>query len=235
MNRTGIKSCPFDAHGLIEAAEAAPAPPERAEAELIALKLDYARNADALGSVPPPATVKGAVRSGVEAITGKRPQVVFDKIAERIAFERSGARLYEAIIIKHHADPDVGSVVPLEDLQKFRDAEAEHFRILVECMEYLGGDPTAQTPCAAAVGIAGMGLAQLVNEPRATFVQSLEAILIAELTDVDGWSMLMGVVTAAGHRNLAERFQRAEQEELRHLDHVRRWMAALTKAELGAA
>lgn len=234
-NKTGIKSCPFDAHGLIEAAEQAPALPERAEAALIALKLDYARNADALGSVPPPATVKGALKSGTDALKGKRPQVVFDKIAERLAFERTGVRLYEAIIIKHIAHPDVGSLVPMDELQKFQHAEAEHFRLLVESTEYLGGDPTAQTPCAAAIGVAGMGWVQLANEPRSTFLQSLQVILMAELADVDGWNTLCSVMNAAGHKNLAERFQRAEQEEVRHLDHVRRWMAALTKAELGAA
>jgi ferritin-like protein len=235
MNKTGIKSSPFDTRALLEVSdEAAPAIPGP-ETELVALKLDYARQSDALGSVPPPATVKGAVKSGVDAIKGARPQVVFDKIAERLAFERTGVRLYEALLVKHEASDGLESVVPKAELMKIRDEEAAHFRLLVESMESLGGDPTAQTPCAAATGIAGQGLMQLVNDPRTNFIQSLHALHVAELADVDGWAILIEVARSAGHPKLAEAFHRAEQQEERHLANVRKWMLALTKAELGKA
>jgi len=235
MNKTGIKSSPLDTRALLEVSdEAAPAVPGP-ESELVALKMSYAKEADALGSVPPPATVKGTVKSGVDAIKGARPQVVFDKIAERLAFERTGVRLYEALLVKHEASEGIDSIVPAAELVKIRDDEAAHFRLLVEAMESLGGDPTAQTPCAAATGIAGQGLMQLVNDPRTNFLQSLQALHIAELTDVDGWAMLIEIARSSGHTKLAESFQRAEQQEERHLANVRKWMLGLTKAELGKA
>lgn len=234
-NRTGMKSSPRDAGALLEVSEPVPEPLPATATPFAAMKMDYGREAEALGSVPPPASLRGALTSARDMITGKRPQVVFDKIAERLAFERSGVRLYEALILKHQVDDTAAAAVPLEQLQEFHDQELDHFRMLVEAMEQLGGDPTAQTPCATVAGMQAMGLVQVVNEPRTTFAQSLQAILIAELADVDGWRMLIDVVTSAGHRDLAERFERAAQEEDRHLAHVRQWLQLLVRAELGVS
>ena len=47
--------------------------------------------------------------------------------------------------------------------------------MLVQAMEQLGGDPTAQTPCADVTATASMGLIQVVTDPRTTLAQSLNA------------------------------------------------------------
>ena len=55
----------------------------------------------------------------------------------------------------------------------------------------IGADPTVQTPSADVDGVASMGLIQVLTDPRTSVAQCLEAILIAELADNDGWQMLI--------------------------------------------
>jgi rubrerythrin len=157
---------------------------------------------------------------------------LIDRLAERLAFERSGTRLYEALLVKHAAYADELPNVSVERLQEFCTDEAQHFRMLSDCLEELGADPTAQTPCADLVGVEGFGLLQAITEPRTTFLQSLHAILVAELADNDGWQTLIGLAKAADQDEMAERFESALEEEDEHLTQVRTWMSELTMAEL---
>src|SRR5690606_24201770 len=105
---------------------------------------------------------------------------------------RTGTRLYDALILKYEilAENDDMPALPTpldadgEDtsatLRRIRAEEHEHFLMLSEVMRSLGGDPTAQTPCADATATASMGIMQVVTDPRTTFAQSLNALLIAE-------------------------------------------------------
>jgi hypothetical protein len=237
-NRTGMKTSPADAGRLLEGVEKlSPAPANGAQLGLAAhaaIRTDYIRESDRLGSVPPPASAKGALKSGIEIVKGKRPQLILDKIAERLAFERTGTRLYEALLIKHEASGPV-TEVPLAKLEQFHNEEAQHFRMLIEAMESFGGDPTAQTPNADVTAVAGMGWLQVASDPRTSFVQTLHAVHLAELADVDGWELLVTLMQKSGHSDLAQRFSAAHQQEEIHLDHVRRWMSELTLAEAGRA
>ena len=72
---------------------------------------------------------------------------LLDKLAARLAFERSGVRLYEALIQKREA---VGgtSKPTIADLTHIRDEELDHMHLLEECIADLGGDPTMVTPAA---------------------------------------------------------------------------------------
>src|SRR5690606_32315938 len=137
--------------------------------------------------------------------------LLLDKIGERIAFERGGTRLYDALLVKAQAALAAGAELPtaaealaangedvaslqgaptesaLQTLERIRNEELEHFHLLCEAMKQLGGDPTAMTPCADAVATASAGLMQVVTDPRTTLAQSLNAMLTAELTDNAGW------------------------------------------------
>jgi hypothetical protein len=100
-NRTGLKASPKDSQELLSAASSAiPSTPGDASG-LGDVRLSYIAEADALGSVPPPATLSGVLKGGVKIATGKRPQALVDRLAERLAFERTGTRLYEALIVKY--------------------------------------------------------------------------------------------------------------------------------------
>src|SRR5690606_38868197 len=106
-----------------------------------------------------------------------------DKVGERLAFERSGTRLYDGFIEKCSVRTDEADLVDMQVLKRFRDQEAEHFLLLERTMRRLGGDPTAQTPCADVTAVASAGLLQTVRDPRVSVAQSLQALLTAELVD----------------------------------------------------
>jgi hypothetical protein len=98
-------------------------------------------------------------------------------------------------------------------------------------MESLGGDPTAQTPCADVTAAASMGLMQAITDPRTTFAQCLNTILTAELADNAGWELLSELAMQAGQPGMAEQFREALETEAEHLETIRSWLAALlTKA-----
>lgn len=106
-----------------------------------------------------------------------------------------------------------------------------HFELLAEAIEQLGGDPTAMTPCANLAGVQAAGLMQAINDPRTTLAQYINTILVAELADECAWEMLIDLAQAAGHDDLAQRFQSALQEEGDHLQQVRAWLKDMTLAE----
>lgn len=192
------------------------------------MRADYIRDADPLGSIPPPATAKGAVKSGMKMMTGNRPQAFIDKLSERLAYERGGTRLYEAAIAKflEHADELPG--VTVSDFTEIRDQEAAHALLIKECIEQLGADPTAQTPSAALVGVETMGFVNAVTDPRTNLAQTLHALLAAELIDEAGWETLIALAENMGQNDMVARFREAEQHEQEHIFKVRGWYESLT-------
>ncbi len=235
-NRTGMQMSPF--HGEMSKMTArdaativAPTDPDQPESLLIAeLRREYVNEADALGSVPPPGTLSGALKSGAAMITGNRLQVFIDKVAERMAFERGGTRLYDAALVKAAALAQ-GTPVTLERMKQIRNQEAEHAEMLRQALLTLGADPTAQTPCADLVGVQAMGLMQSVADPRTSLAQTLSSLLAAELIDVASWEMLSRLATSLGNDELASHFDRALEQENEHLQTISGWYEGLLNAD----
>lgn len=69
-NRTGIKASPLDAKALQEAAtlQASPPMPSTTATDL---RIEYLDEAEPIGSMPPPTSVKGVFGAMKGAITGK--------------------------------------------------------------------------------------------------------------------------------------------------------------------
>jgi hypothetical protein len=242
-NRTGLAAASTQAQEGVESMIAAQ-PPGDLESELggdglTEVRVRRARETDAVGSVPPPATVAGKVKSAIGTLSGASMAVFMDRLGQRLAFERQGSRLYEGLIAKFRAaqaDQDLGRHAPtLEDLVELHDEELQHFLLLTQAIADLGGDPTAQTPAADISSVAGMGLPQVVNDPRTTFWQSLEAMLVAELVDNDGWETLQHLAHGLGYEGLAAQFALAKEEEADHLRRVRTWLNLATMDQAGAA
>jgi ferritin-like metal-binding protein YciE len=112
-----------------------------------------------------------------------------------------------------------------------RNEEAKHFALLAECIEFLGGDPTAQTPCADVAGVASSGLMQVLTDPKTTVEQSLSALLTAELTDHAAWEDLIALARKMGHDDMAKQFEEALEREAEHLATVRKWHEVLLMSE----
>jgi rubrerythrin len=253
QNRTGAAVHARGISRMLEAVEELSPQVPISTAPIEAERLRNIAEADTIGSIPPPAALmKGAVKKGVALMNGVSPSLLMDKVGERIAFERTGTRLYDALISKYMTlaeatgedlppldtitieDGDGEAVIarigetPLETLRRIRDEEHGHFLMLCEVMTQLGGDPTAQTPCADVAGTATMGVLQVVTDPRTTLAQCLNAALIAELTDTASWELLSELATKAGQGELADRFTDALVAEEQHLVAVKAWLRALT-------
>jgi rubrerythrin len=195
------------------------------------MRASYIENAEPVGSVPPPATVKGMAKSGMKMMMGERPQLLLDKLGERLAVERTATRLYDALIAKFRTQPE--KAIRDEDLVRIRNEEAKHFALLSDCIEKLGGDPTAQTPCADVAGVEALGLVQVITDPKTTIAQSLHAILVAELTDNAAWEDLIALAEHMGQADLVPEFQHALEHEAEHLALVRGWLQTLMEQESG--
>jgi ferritin-like protein len=229
-NRTGIKASPFDAADLREQQglqHTTGQPPVTAEQ----LRMDYMREAGAVGSVPPPTNVRGMVGATAQALSGHRMHVLLDKLAERASFERGGVRLYDSMLLKAAGAEALPGDMSVAALQEIRDDEAAHFALLVQSIERLGGDPTAMTPCADVQGVQGLGLFQAINDPRATLAQALETILAAELIDNASWELLIELAQGFGQDELANEFTQALANEQRHEMRVRAWLSTELQRE----
>jgi rubrerythrin len=231
-NRTGMQMSPMDSQELLEGSERSMPTSEGDDTALAAIRGEYIKESEGLGSVPPPGTIKGVLKSGAQMLTGNRAEVLMDKLGERLAFERGGGRLYEALMMKCVALGDQGGgVVDPRKVEEIYTDELRHFELVREAIEKLGGDPTAQTPCADLVGVQSLGLVQSMNDPRTTLAQSLNTLLIAELADNAGWELLISLANEVGQSDLVDVFQTALAAEQEHLLTVKQWLEQLTLQE----
>lgn len=186
--------------------------------------------ADCVGSVPMPARVKGMASTLLDKIKGHKPELLIDKLGERMAYERTGVRLYEAMIVKTGADAD-GPMIPIAERKRIRDEEQSHFQLVAHQLQSIGADPTAMTPCADVVGVAAAGYVQVINDPRITVPQALKSILMNEFGDNAGWELLIERAEESGHTHMAEEFTTALHHEREHLATVQGWLRQAVLAE----
>lgn len=234
MNRTGIATSPVDSRRTIEGAEQSQSETTVDGAALATERLTWATSAPPPGTMPPPATFKGLIKTMLEKLEGHRPTVFLDKLGERLAFERTGVRLYDAVIVKlEAADPHPGGPSKA-DLAAIRGAELCHFAVVRDAILELGADPTAVTPGADLIAVAGLGWVQAVTDPRTTLNQCLDILLIAELADNGGWQLLIELADQLGFDDLKQRFRTVLVEEDQHVLRVRGWLSAALLGEAGS-
>ena len=227
-NRTGIALSPIDSQLLIQGAAEAPPSMEGDETAMNEALTAYAANGDPIGTIPPPVTVKGVATGLRSAVKGKNANVFLDKLGERLAFERTGVRLYQALLSKHDASDPLPTGPTRDELEQIQSDEAEHFAMLREVMISMGGDPTALTPSADVAAVTSTGLLQVLGDPRMNLKQSLEAMLVAELIDNDCWEALIDLARSEADASIVERFEQALAEEQEHLANLRSWVRAAT-------
>jgi bacterioferritin (cytochrome b1) len=227
-NRTGFSSAPAPEEVLQGSARGA-AIPEGDERDLAQLRMEYVMEADPVGSMPPLETAEADAPADGEPASGTA--VLLDKLGERLAFERGGVRLYEALLVKCQSGLSGGDIVSLDRLKEIHNEEAQHFQLVSDAIESLGGDPTVQTPCADVIGVETMGLVQVLNDPRTTLAQSMNAILTAELSDNAAWELLIALARETGAEDLVKEFEQALAHEEEHLRQVKTWMERLMLAE----
>ncbi|MEC4719952.1 ferritin-like domain-containing protein [Noviherbaspirillum sp. CPCC 100848] len=224
VNRTGAQMSPFDSTEMKSGIDAMMPPAPGDMSAMAAMRSSYIVESDTVGSVPVPGSVKGMLQTGMSALTGNTPQLLIDKLGERLAFERTGTRLYDALITKVAAVEEEGiGTISGERLMQIRNDEAMHVGLVADAIVRLGADPTCMTPCADLVGVESLGLMQVLTDPRTTVAQSLHAILVAEMTDNNGWETLIALAEAQGHDDIANDFRTALANERDHLQQIQRW------------
>lgn len=234
MNRTGADMSPIHSKLTVEGAAQSNTGGPVDGRELLTERALWARSADPVGTVPPPGTVKGMVKTVLEKLQGHQPTVLIDKLGERLAFERTGTRLYDAVLAKlEGADAHPGGPTRIE-LQEIRDAEHRHAMLVAEGLRQLGADPTAMTPGADVVAVAGSGWVLAITDPRTTLNQCIDVLLVAELSDQGGWELLIQLADQLGFSDMADGFRLAYAEESEHVAKLKRWTATAMLGEATA-
>jgi len=220
-NRTGIKTSPELAEELIEGAASAVPSSEGGPGTIAQFRSEYIAEGYPLGSLPTMPASEEADASEEEAGIA----VLLDKLSERIAFERMGTRLYEALLNKCETLGESSPGPTVEQIRHIGEEELEHFLMLNRVVTEIGGDPTVQSPCADVAGVASMGIMQVLTDPRSSMAQCLQAMLIAELTDNDGWQLLIKLADCLGYDEMRTEFENAMENEELHLQNVRAWLS----------
>lgn len=214
-NRTGAATHGKRAEAMVRATQEFPPSSPGSDEVLAAVRVEYAREARPVGSMPP-----------LPDKTSQDMVVFMDMLGARLAFERTGVRLYDALLAKHQAYGSFDGGPSQGEIERIRDDEYTHFSVLCDIVQRLGGDPTAVTPAANLEATLAAGPLKVVADPRTTLLAALHAILVAELVDNESWEALIELARHNGHDDLAEQFTRALQDEEEHLESVRRWVAA---------
>lgn len=154
---------------------------------------------------------------------------LLDKLGARLAFERTGVRLYQALLVKLDVYGAYEGGPTRADLEHIRDEERKHLRLAQQLIVELGGDPTAVTPHANLQAVASHGICEILVDPRTTLIECLEAIVVAELTDHESWEQLVGAAERSGKNELVAKVRDAVKTEAEHLGKVRAWIAAAAK------
>jgi rubrerythrin len=226
MNRTGLAMSPIDGPLMVQGAIDGTPQAGPDGVGVARVRTAYGRDADPVGTVPPPVTVKGVAKAAVDAVKGERTNVLIDRLGARAAFERTGTRMYEAILAKFDARGTFPGGPTREQLVRFHDEERAHFDWVRQSLIELGADPTVMTPSADIGGVESIGLLHVMLDPRTNLGEALHALLIGELADNDAWTIVMRLAEALGHDAIAKRCARALAEEDNHLQHVRQWVTA---------
>jgi rubrerythrin len=178
---------------------------------------------------------KKSFRTGI-ALVPKEKQIVLllDKLCERLAFEKTGIRLYEAMLTKVMTLKVPGQP-SAEDLEMMRDEELDHFQLIHDMLKTFGGDPSAACAGASTTDVASSGILKVISDPRTTMSQSLSALLTAELTDHDGWQLLIQLAEGMGLEEPQMQFRQVLKTEEEHLQKVRSWLSQAVMLEAEAA
>lgn len=228
-NRTGITASPDMASEVTQdAIELSPCDPTQG-VTLDAARGAYLVEAPAAGTMPVPGSLKEAAAGAVKSLLGQDMAVLVDALGARLQFERTGTRLYEALLTKARTLEPVEGGPDEAALVEIYNDELGHFQLLDETIDALGADPTAVTPTANVQAVASMGLLQVVSDPRMGMRESMHAIVVAELADTDSWQLLVRLTESLGLDDLAGRFRLCLAAEEQHLARVRGWLTAMTE------
>lgn len=166
-----------------------------------------------------------------------RRQTFLEKLKERMSFEKTGAKLYEALLKKYHAIEveskkskglqfEASDLPPLFQLEKFYYEEKNHYEMTRKLLVSMGANIDSKTHDDVCSMVESAWV-QMIEDPRTSFVQSLDIILQAELVDNASWEILIELAESLNMDEAIEIFEHALEEENTHLAYVRAWVSQL--------
>jgi rubrerythrin len=156
------------------------------------------------------------------SVRSEHARVLVDELAARLAYERLGVRLYDALYARLARGEEVPGVVEAQ-LVAVRREEAEHAALARRSIVKLGGDPKALLIAHEVDARARLGVPERLEDARTNVIACLDALVRAELADQDGWTVLLALARLLGREELMRRFERALTREREHLRVVRHW------------
>jgi bacterioferritin (cytochrome b1) len=152
---------------------------------------------------------------------------LIDLLNERLAFERSGVKLYDRILQKMKESGDKAILRMLDDMQEHRDQEKEHEEWLEAQIRSLGGSAHASTEHSELVTRESKGIEEVVmSDPELPHL--IHALLAAELVDNAGWDLLVQLANEAGDRESKKEFKKRLHHEEEHLLLIRKAVERFT-------
>ncbi|WP_058534024.1 ferritin-like domain-containing protein [Legionella saoudiensis] len=206
-NCTGVQLSPSNKRKMLSAVQSHPADIEGDQFDLAAERIKMTQNSELIGTL---------TLSSQKETDSMR--VFIDKLGERLAYERTGVRLYEAALakVKAHKRNDLS-----KKLMHIKEQEAKHMILVMNTLKNINEDPTEMTPCADLSGVLGQGFVQVLTDPRTTITQMLNALLSVELTDNAAWELLIKLALKNEKEKIAKDFQIALEEEEEHLSMIK--------------
>src|SRR5690242_12396619 len=81
----------------------------------------------------------------MKKLAEKNRSKLIDLLTERLAFERAGVQLYDAILAKMEASAEEEIAAMLDQMREHRNQEWQHEEFLEMCVRELGGDAHGET------------------------------------------------------------------------------------------
>lgn len=157
---------------------------------------------------------------------------VIDVLTERLVFERTGVKFYDAVCQKIEQSEDQQIKRMLGKMREFRDEEKEHADWLETQIRELGGDPNAKTEKAALVETESRGFEEILLDGHEEIPHLFHALLSVELSDNASWALLVELAEEADDEEAKRQFKRYLHQEEDHLDFVKRAMERFAEREV---
>ena len=169
----------------------------------------------------------------MEQLAKKNAPFVLDVLNARLAFERTGVKLYDSVIekIERSGDPRFSAIV--EELREIRAEEREHAEWLEMQIRGLGGRPDENSDMARLETEEGRGIESVICDGHAKIIHLVHALLAAELADNAGWDVLVQLADEAGDSAAKVELGRRMAEEAKHLLFIREVVVRAVESEIG--
>jgi bacterioferritin (cytochrome b1) len=169
----------------------------------------------------------------MDKLAKKNVSRVVDLLNERLAFERTGVRLYDTVLARLQVSSEPGFKALARQVQEQRDEEKEHEEWLEEQIRALGGTAHGLSEHAVLAQAESEGVERVIRRDD-SIPHDFHALLTAELADTAGWDLLVQIADEFGDSKAKKEFKKRLQEEEKHLLFVRKTLLELTRKDVSS-